>query len=137
MLEFKKLISKYNITMWNIFGNCEKKKVIEVVENKEITKLEMYEDQMFQLNRLIKLSTDEIEQCFHQLVVIEAENQILHNSNKTFEQDELSVLDKKYKSYIMVNKINELIYLCQTIKSSKFFDFTNMTTSKTIQQINV
>ena len=137
MLEFKKLISEYNITMWNIFKNFGKIDAIEVVEKKEKTKLEVYENQMFQLNLLIQLSTDEINNCFLKLVAIEAENQILHNLNKTSEQDELSILDKKYKSYIKVNKINELIYLCQTIKNSKFYDFTNMTTSKTIQQINV
>ena len=90
----------------------------------------MYENQMFHLNQLIKLSTNEINHCFLKLVAIEAENQILHNSNKTSEQDELSVLDKKYKSYIMVNKINELIYLCQSIKNSEYLEYTNMTTSK-------
>ena len=84
---------------------AKKKKVIEnveVVENKEITKLEMYENQMFHLNQLIKLSTNEINHCFLELVAIEAENQILHNSNKTFEQDELSVLDKKYNSLLSI-----------------------------------
>ena len=112
MLELKKLISEYNITMWNLLNNFGRIKAIEVLEievleNKEITKLEMYETQMFELNLLIKLSTDEINHCFLKLVEIEAKNQILHNSNKTSEQDELSALDAKYKSYVMVNKINE------------------------------